>query len=273
MTNIYNWVVSFELPIRRLTRCQRKALQKSEASRLRTLIAKQVTDVEKLIITTIDTSLTADLLDSGTYILDDLKTLLAKHIARFDAVYSHSSSARIMRYLCNRARDFQVDPSFAKTKSKGKGKPPPSAAQKRTYSGTQRSWRVSEQHIQTATPCTNQHCVTMNTPNTLSIEDCRNKSSRLGTHGKGKGNGKGKGKGGKGRGKGTKGMSKGKGKGKSFKGGPSYFKGGSSTTGLQLPMKPAKTSSASSGAPTNAADVTCYFCHQKRHYKSQCPKW
>jgi hypothetical protein len=32
VTNIYNWVVSFELPIRRLTQCQRKALQKSQAS-------------------------------------------------------------------------------------------------------------------------------------------------------------------------------------------------------------------------------------------------
>ncbi len=34
------------------------------------------------------------------------------------------------------------------------------------------------------------------------------------------------------------------------------------------------SSSASTGTPPNAADVTCYFCHQKGHYyKSQCPKW
>ncbi len=113
MTNIYNWVGSFELPIRRLTQCQRKALQKSQASRLRTLIAKQMTDAEKLINTTVDTSLTADLIDRGTYILDDLKIPLAKHIARFDAVYSPSSSTRIMRYLRNWARDFQVEKTVA----------------------------------------------------------------------------------------------------------------------------------------------------------------
>jgi hypothetical protein len=99
MTNIYNWAVSFELPVRRITQCQRTALKKDQALRLRTLIAKQMTDTEKLTITTIDTSLTADLIDSGTYKLDDLKTLLATHIARFETAYSPTSSVRIMRYL------------------------------------------------------------------------------------------------------------------------------------------------------------------------------
>jgi hypothetical protein len=56
-----------------------------------------MTDAEKLTITTIDTSLTADLIDSGTYKLDDLKTLLATHIARFEAAYSPTSSVCIMR--------------------------------------------------------------------------------------------------------------------------------------------------------------------------------
>ncbi len=77
MTNVYNWTVSFELPVRRITQCQRSSLKKDQALRIRTLIAKQMTDAEKLTITTIETSLTADLIDSGTYKLDDLKTLLA----------------------------------------------------------------------------------------------------------------------------------------------------------------------------------------------------
>ena len=77
MTNIYNWTVSFELPVRRITQCQRTALKKDQSLRIRTLMAKQMTDSEKLTITTIDTSLTADLIDAGTYNLDDLKTLLA----------------------------------------------------------------------------------------------------------------------------------------------------------------------------------------------------
>jgi hypothetical protein len=99
MTNVYNWTVSFELPVRRITQCQRAALKKDQALRIRTLIAKQMTDAEKLTLTTIDTGLTADLIDSGTYKLDDPKTLLATHIARFEAAYSPTSSVRIVRYL------------------------------------------------------------------------------------------------------------------------------------------------------------------------------
>jgi hypothetical protein len=149
MTNIYNWTVSFELPVRRITQCQRSALKKNQALRIRTLIAKQMADAEKLTTTTIDTSLTADLIDRGI-------------------------------------------------------------------------------------------------------------------------GGKGKGKDGKGRGKGSKGgkgMGKGKSKGKN--------KGHTPGLGLQLPLQAAtgSTSSSASKPNTNLADVTCYFCHQKGHYKSQCPKW
>ncbi len=155
-----NWAISFELPVRRITQCQRTALKKDQALRIRTLIAKQMTDSEKLTITTIDTSLTADLIDSGTYKLDDLKTLLATHIARFEAAYSPTSSVRIMRYLRTRAGDFKVDPpAFSKTKGKGKAASP----SKRIRSGPQRIWRGSEQHFQSLNPCSNQHCVHMNT--------------------------------------------------------------------------------------------------------------
>jgi hypothetical protein len=55
MTNVYNWAVSFELPVRRITQCQRSPLKKDQSLRIRTLIAKQMTDAEKLTITTIET--------------------------------------------------------------------------------------------------------------------------------------------------------------------------------------------------------------------------
>jgi hypothetical protein len=154
MVNVHNWVVSFELPVRRITQCQGTALDKAQTSRLRQLIPKQITDAEKLTIITINTSLTADLIDAGTYDLNDMKNLLATHIARFDSSYSPQASTRIMRYLRARAKDFKVDfPTFAKPKSKGKvkGKPSPSAYVKRAYGGTQRSWNTSEQHIQVST--------------------------------------------------------------------------------------------------------------------------
>jgi hypothetical protein len=186
---------------------------------------------------------------SGTYKLDDLKTLLATHIARFEAAYSPTSSVRIMRYLRTRARDFKVDPpSFSKTKGKGKTTSP----SKRTRPLPQRVWRGAEQHLQSSIPCINHHCVHMNIAHTHSIEDCKNKYPRFGSPGKGKGNG-------------SKG--KGKGKGKS--------KGLTPGLGLQLPLQVSAGSTSSSPGKTNTnlADVTCYFCHQKGHYKSQCPKW
>ena len=262
MTNVYNWAVSFEFPVRRITQCRRAALRKDQALRIRTLIAKQMTDAEKLTITTIDTGLTADLIDSGTYKLDDLKTLLATHIARFEVAYSPTSSIRIMRYLRTRGSDFKVDPpSFSKTKGKGKTASP----SKRIRPSPQRVWRGTEQHIQSSIPCSNQHCVNMNIiAHTHGIEDCKNKYPRFCSPGKGKGGGsKGRGKDGKGRGKGSKGgkgMGKGKGKGKS--------KGHTPSLGLQLPLQASSGSTASSAGKTNSnlADVTCYFCHQKGHY-------
>ena len=179
-----------------------------------------------------------------------------------------------MRYLRTRAKDFKVDfPTFTKPKGKGKvkGKSSSSAQVKRIYGGTQRSWNTSEHHVQVLTPCTNQHCVNMNTAHTHGIEACRNKLSRLGSSIKGKGGHKGKsghkGKDGKGRGKGSKGMLKGKGSSKGFKGGSASSKG---SAVMQLPVQAHSSSSAQS---TNSADITCYFCHQKGHYKSQCPKW
>ena len=109
----------------------------------------------------------------------------------------------------------------------------------------------------------------MNTAHTHGFDPCRNKFNRLGPFGKGKGGhkGKGKGKDGKGRGKGFKGMLKGKGPRKGFKGGSTAPKG---SAALQLP---AQTHGSSSAPSTSTADITCYFCHQKGHYKSQCPKW
>ncbi len=57
LVNVYNWVVSFELPVMRITQCQGTALKKAQVSRLKQLISKQITDAEKLTITTINTSL------------------------------------------------------------------------------------------------------------------------------------------------------------------------------------------------------------------------
>ena len=275
MMNIYNWVVSFEQPLRRLTQCQGSNLDKAQHGRLRTLIAKQITDAEKLKITTIDTALTADMVDKGMYDLDDLKTLLATHISRFDTVYEPSANSRIMRYLRTRARDFQIEPpafSKAKHKVKGKGKTAPAQGAKRPHPVPQRQWRTPEQYVQVNNSCTNAHCISMNTAHTHSFEDCRNKAPRFAMIGKGKGNGKGKGKDVKGRVKGGKGNPKGKGLRKGFKGGHAP-KGAGASTSLQLPLQATASSASATSSHTNTAGVKCYFCHQTGHYKSQCPKW
>ena len=275
MMNIYNWVVSFEQPLRRLTQCQGSNLDKAQHGRLRTLIAKQITDAEKLKITTIDTALTADMVDKGMYDLDDLKTLLATHISRFDTVYEPSANSRIMRYLRTRARDFQIEPpafSKAKHKVKGKGITAPAHGAKRPHPAPQRQWRTPEQYVQVNNSCTNAHCISMNTAHTHSFEDCRNKAPRFAMIGKGKSNGKGKGKDVKGRVKGGKGNPKGKGLRKGFKGGHAS-KGAGASTSLQLPLQATASSASATSSHTNTAGVKCYFCHQTGHYKSQCPKW
>ncbi len=182
------------------------------------------------------------------------------------------ASIRIMRYLRTRANDFKAEfPTFAKPKGKGKakGKSSSYANNRRAHGGTQRSWNTLEHHLQVATPCTNQHCVDMITAHTHRFESCRNKLSRLGSFGKGKGGhkGKGKSKGGKGRGNRSKGILQGKGPRKGFKGGLTSPKG---SAVLQLPSQ---THGSASAPSTSTADITCYFCHQKGHYKSQCPKW
>ena len=275
MMNIYNWVVSFEQPLRRLTQCQGSNLDKAQHGRLRTLIAKQITDAEKLKITTIDTALTADMVDKGMYDLDDLKTLLATHISRFDTVYEPSANSRIMRYLRTRARDFHIEPpafSKAKHKVKGKGKTAPAQGAKRPHPVPQRQWRTPEQYVQVNNSCTNAHCISMNTAHTHSFADCRNKAPRFAMIGKGKSNGKGKGKDVKGRVKGGKGNPKGKGLRKGFKGGHAS-KGAGASTSLQLPLQATASSASATSSHTNTAGVKCYFCHQTGHYKSQCPKW
>ena len=124
--------------------------------------------------------------------------------------------------------------------------------------------------MQVSTPCTNQHCIDMNTAHTHSIDACRNKFSRLGSFVSKvdiRARARARGKDSKGRGNDSKGMLKGKGSRKGFKGGFTSSKG---SAVLQLPAQAHGSSSAPS---TSAADVTCYFCHQKGHYKSQCPKW
>jgi hypothetical protein len=135
LVNVYNWVVSFELPsVRRITQCQGTALKKAQVSRLKQLISKQITDAEKLTITTINTLLTADLIDAGTYDLDDLKTLMATHIARFDSAYNPQASMRIMRYLRTRARDFKLNFQHSLSR-KAKARQKENQALLRTLSG------------------------------------------------------------------------------------------------------------------------------------------
>ena len=213
------------------------------------------------------------MVDKGTYELDDLKTLLATHISRFDTVYDPSANSRIMRYLRTRARDFQIEPpafSKAASKGKGKGKTAPAQGTKRLHSATQRQWRTQEQYIQVTSACTNPHCISMNTAHTHSFEDCRNKVPRLTMIGKGKS--KGKGKDVKGRVKGGKSTFKGKGMRKGIKGG-SASKGTGASASLQLPLQATASSASATSSHTNTAGIKCYFCHQTGHYKSQCPKW
>jgi hypothetical protein len=77
--SIYNWVDSFTAPAS-------KKLGKKKRIEVNKIIAKQITDDEKLIITTIDPRYTTAFINAGDYFLNQvISTLLAQHTSRFSS--------------------------------------------------------------------------------------------------------------------------------------------------------------------------------------------
>jgi hypothetical protein len=84
------------------------------------VISKQITEDEKLIITTINSTYTSDYINKGDYILGDLINLLAQHTSNFAAKrYQPNEHPRIIAYLKTRARSAGIPlPGFMSSNAK-----------------------------------------------------------------------------------------------------------------------------------------------------------
>jgi hypothetical protein len=81
--SIYNWVDSFTVRILRHTESTSKRIGKKKRIKVNKIISKQITDDEKLIITTIDPKFTTSFINAGDYFLSHVISTLAQHTSSF----------------------------------------------------------------------------------------------------------------------------------------------------------------------------------------------
>ncbi len=82
---LYQWQASFDPLLRKYEQAKTKTLTKTKTRKLKCLIAKQVTDDEKVILAGIDPSFTIEGIDKGTYVLRTFQDKLAANASRFQS--------------------------------------------------------------------------------------------------------------------------------------------------------------------------------------------
>ena len=266
--SLYAWVDSFTVHVLRHTESTAKKLGKTKRIKINKIIAKQITEDEKLIITTINQTYTSAFISAGDYQRNDLINLLAQHTSNFAAKkYIPSEHPRIITYLKIRARNSGTPlPSFLTQQPRTPTSTTP-LKRRRLTAPTQRAWTYL-----------------------AGASTLEGKGKGYGYKGKDMGKGKSKG-----RGKGYKGKTHISPKGKHFTKGSIYYanKGGSFIKGKGKPKGnrtyPAiRTSIAttpahsqvttvnSSGQGTSSSpaatspSVRCHFCNKIGHYKNNC---
>ena len=238
---IFAWVDSFTLLALRYSESGSGKISKGRVTKINKVVAKQITDDEKLIIATLDSNFTAVKVHKGEYVYSELVKLLAQNVTSFTKKYAPHEHTRIMQYLKARAKRQVIMPIFSNPIPKGKGKG--RDKRQKLHDNKPRAWTYLQE------PATS-----LISPGPYQSPKGKGKDK-----GKPKGNGKGKGKPkGKGRGQGDKGKGLFKGKGKS----PPK---GKTMPGLQ----PVKTQSSE----VNHGHLKCHFCHIIGHIKPNCRKW
>ena len=252
---LYQWQTSFDPLTRKYEQAKGKSLNKTEFRKIKCLIAKQITDEEKIILAGIDSSFTIDNVDKGAYVLRTFQDKLASNASRFQSK-KYTPDTRILTYLRVRSKEFNVPlPIFMKKRSVDKGKG--SSNPKRPRPSTQPARSQPRSYHQSQ-------------PNMVSL---------LTQNPKGKGSGKGKI------------MNKGKRSGipstvsessssspisntwspASTPGGlstsPSPFKGKGKQKGKSLKGKTSRPLNSGASSP-----ITCNFCHLHGHTERNCRK-
>jgi hypothetical protein len=215
-------------------------VSRGRRTKINRVVAKQITDDEKLIIATLNANFTAIKVHQGDYVFTELVKLLAKNVTSFTKKYVPHEHTRIMQYLKMRAKRQVIIPTFSNPIPKGKVKG--QDKRQKLQVNKQRSWTYLQE------PAT-----TLVSPGPYQPA-------------KGKGKGKDKPKGiGKGKGK-----PKGKGKGKGDKGKTPKGKGKPLVKGNPSPgSQPYKSQTTE----VNHGHLKCHFCHNIGHIKPNCRKW
>jgi hypothetical protein len=108
-TSLYAWMDSFTVHVLRHSESTAKPLAKNKKIKINKVVSKQITEDEKLIITTVNSTYTSDYINKGDYILCDLINLFAQHTSNFAAKrYQPNEHPRIIAYLKTRAKDAGI---------------------------------------------------------------------------------------------------------------------------------------------------------------------
>jgi hypothetical protein len=102
------------------------------------VVAKQITEDEKLIIATLNATFTAVKVHKGEYVFAELLKLLAQNVTSFTKKYTPHEHPRIMQYLKTRAKREVIMPTFTTNQlpKGGKGQ----VKRQKVQDTKQRSW-------------------------------------------------------------------------------------------------------------------------------------
>jgi hypothetical protein len=107
---LYQWQTSFDPLTRKYEQAKGKTLNRSEFRKLKCLIAKQITDVEKIILAGIDSSFTIENVDKGEYVLRNFQDKkLASNASRF-LTYLLTSKSQGIQCFCTTLHEEEISP-------------------------------------------------------------------------------------------------------------------------------------------------------------------
>ena len=269
-TSLYSWADSFTVHMLRHSESTAKKIGRKKRIKINKIISKQITEDEKLIITTLDQKYTSAYINAGDYILGDLINMLAQHTSNFAGKrYVPSDHPRIIAYLKIRARNSGIPlPGFLTQSSKIAQSPP--SAKRRRILPTQRAWTYLMNDSSSSSPTTFDKGKSKGKGKGKS----KSKSTKGKLHTFGKSGLKGKGK--------PISWSKGKGKPKGLsKGSRSYptmrphpvMHGTTNNTSSSSTSDNSSGKGISSSNATAGPTVRCHFCNKPGHYKSNCRQY
>ena len=96
-------------------------ISKVRMGKINRVVARQISDEEKLIIATLQPTFSALNIHNGLYSHPDLVKLLAQNVTSFTKKYTPLEHPRIMKYLRTRAARQVVTPTYITATPKGKG--------------------------------------------------------------------------------------------------------------------------------------------------------